>query len=39
LGPTAGVGLARCIRAFCLQYFIYSMRPVDKTSLTPFFVA
>jgi hypothetical protein len=38
-GPTAGVSLAKCIGVFCLQYFIYSITPVDKTSLTPFFVA
>jgi hypothetical protein len=39
LGLIAGIGLAKCIRMFCLQYFAYSMRLVDKTSLTSFFVA
>jgi hypothetical protein len=35
----AGIGLAKCIGMFCLQYFTYSVRPVDKTNLTLFFVA
>ena len=33
LGPIAWIGLATCVDG------LYSVRPVDKTSLTPFFVA
>jgi hypothetical protein len=39
LGPITGIGLTKCVRAAHCPWIIYSVRPVDKTSLTPFFVA
>jgi hypothetical protein len=39
LVPIAGIGLIKCVGAACSPWLIYSVRPVDKTGLTLFFVA